>query len=185
MGGEPILSYWTGHSIPHNIVKLFQTPPRICKMQLKLLPPIAVMLVAVGTALYYPNVVSLVRFAVGGLLKGNMNTSRDGRETRCLEYVRQHAIQGNATDVLLKIDEFGWNEDFLMNVGDAKGEILTAAVKKKSPLHALEVGAYVGYSATRIASDLGPGGRLTSVEYSPENAAVARAMVCGSKVQSS
>lgn len=147
-------------------------------MHLKIAIPITIVLAAVGVSFCYPNVISLVRFAVGGILKGKMNTSADGREMRCLEYVKKHAIQGNATDVLLKIDTFGWSEDFLMNVGDAKGAILTAEVKKKSPRYALEVGAYVGYSATRIASDLVPGGRLTSVEFSAENAAIARAMVC-------
>src|SRR5262249_61663499 len=41
----------------------------------------------------------------------------------------------------------------------------------------LELGAYVGYSARRIARKLPPGGRLYSVEFSPANAELARRVV--------
>jgi catechol O-methyltransferase len=101
----------------------------------------------------------------------------DGREARVLQYVKDHAHQGNPVEVMKAIDTFGWNEEWLMNVGDDKGEILTEAVKSKQPKNALELGAYCGYSAVRIGSMLPNTSHLTSIEINPNNAAVAKAMV--------
>jgi catechol O-methyltransferase len=80
--------------------------------------------------------------------------------------------------VLAALDRFARERSFLMNVGDKKGEILDAEVRRQRPLRALEIGAFVGYSAVRIARLLrGWDGRLISLEASGRNAAVARAMV--------
>jgi catechol O-methyltransferase len=118
---------------------------------------------------YFPNVKSLLKLVMSG---GN-----DGRELNCLAYVKKNARRGDSQDVLNTIDRFGWTEEWLMNVGDNKGEVLTEEVRKKQPKIALEIGAFVGYSAIRIASSLPENGRLYSVEISPANAAIAREMV--------
>jgi catechol O-methyltransferase len=53
------------------------------------------------------------------------------------------------------------------SVGDEKGELLDAAVRRADPRLALEVGTYCGYGALRIA-------RVFSVELSEANAEIAR-----------
>jgi catechol O-methyltransferase len=128
--------------------------------------------VAIVIAIQFPGYVSLVKFAISGALGFS-----DGREILCLEFVRTNATQGNASDVMRAIDTFGWNHQFLMNVGDDKGKILTEALLSKSPRNALEIGAYVGYSAVRTASALPADSHLTSVEFSSFNAGIARQMV--------
>lgn len=130
-------------------------------------------LFALGAYILFPGYVSALKFAITGVLLGYS----DGREQACLDYVKAYAKQGNPSEVLNAIDKFGWNEQFLMNVGDAKGEILTKALLDKSPVNALEIGAYVGYSAVRTASGLAEGAHLTSVEFSSYNAGIARQMV--------
>ena len=132
----------------------------------------SVIVIGIGINYTFPGYVSLLKFAPSALLGFS-----DGREQDCLNFVKTNAQQGNATDVLRVIDIYGWNHQFLMNVGDDKGEILSAEVRRKNPKHALEIGAYVGYSATRISSDLLEGSHLTSVEFSSFNANIARQVV--------
>jgi catechol O-methyltransferase len=96
----------------------------------------------------------------------------------CLEYVLKHAVEGNPTDVLRAMDAFGWNESRMINIGDEKGAILTAAVDCRAPKTALELGTYAGYSAIRIAAAMtAKGARLVSIDISPTNAAVATQMI--------
>ncbi|GJP31764.1 hypothetical protein CLOM_g14972 [Closterium sp. NIES-68] len=65
-----------------------------------------------------------------------------------------------------------------MNVGDVKGAILDDAVRRANPLSALELGAFCGYSAVRIASRFSkPGARLVSVELSDLRSSVVRSVV--------
>jgi catechol O-methyltransferase len=100
------------------------------------------------------------------------------RVEQALAFARAHARAGDPESVLAALDRFGRERSFLMNVGDRKGEILDAEVRAKRPARALEIGAFCGYSAVRIARLLrGWGGRLVSLEASEENARVARAMV--------
>ena len=100
------------------------------------------------------------------------------RPQQALAFARAHAPAGNPAAVLAALDRFGRERSFLMNVGDRKGEILDAEVLRMRPLLALEIGAYCGYSAVRIARLLREwGGRLISLEASPGNAEVARAML--------
>ena len=62
----------------------------------------------------------------------------------------------------------------MINVGDEKGEILDRAVRRASPERLLELGTYCGYSGLRMARAMPAGARLYSIEYSPENAEIAR-----------
>jgi hypothetical protein len=77
--------------------------------------------------------------AAGGLGSG------DGREQRLLEQVLKTSIKGDPQSVLNAIDSFAWGTEWLMNVGDVKGLLLDAEVKKALAGGAktfLELGAY-------------------------------------------
>jgi catechol O-methyltransferase len=97
----------------------------------------------------------------------------DGREARLAEHVLATARRGDAADAIRVIDEFGYNQSFLINVGDEKGRILDAAVAEAKPLRVLELGTYCGYSALRLAV-AAPAARIVSIEFSADNAAIAR-----------
>lgn len=97
----------------------------------------------------------------------------DGREDRLLSHVLQHARAGDIADAIRVIDAFAWNQSFLINVGDEKGLILDAAVRRADPRRILELGTYCGYSALRMALSA-PAARITSIEFSAANATIAR-----------
>jgi len=100
------------------------------------------------------------------------------RVEQALTYVRANARAGDPEDVLRTLDRFGRDHSFLMNVGDRKGEILDAEVQRHRPARALEIGAFCGYSAVRIARLLREwNGRLWSIEANGRNAEVARKVV--------
>lgn len=101
----------------------------------------------------------------------------DGREEKVALYVVQHAIKGDASDVINKIDKFAYDDSLLINVGDKKEGILDKALDRAKPKVILELGAYVGYSAIRMASKLPADGHLYSVEFSADNAAIARRII--------
>ncbi len=97
----------------------------------------------------------------------------DGREAAAVKYVLENARAGDIDDVLATIDRFGYEESILINVGDEKGAILDAAVRRANPTLALELGTYVGYGALRIARSA-PNAKVYSVELAEANAANAR-----------
>ncbi|UCH47121.1 MAG: O-methyltransferase [Betaproteobacteria bacterium] len=97
----------------------------------------------------------------------------DGREARLADYVVERARRGNAADVIRTIDEYGYNESFLINVGDEKGLILDAAVARANAGLILELGTYCGYSALRMAV-AAPTARIVSIEFKQANAQIAR-----------
>lgn len=98
----------------------------------------------------------------------------DGREDALAAYVAEHARRGDIDDVIRVIDEFCHKQSFMMNVGDEKGELLDAALRKAGPKRVLELGAYCGYSALRMARATGPDTQIHTVEFSAANAAIAR-----------
>ena len=120
---------------------------------------------------------SFWRFAVGLPSVIRHGQVGDGREAETVRYVLANAKAGNTDDVIATIDRFGYQESFLMNVGDEKGLLLDAAVRRAVPRtgagFALELGAYCGYSALRIAR-AAPQARVFSVEMSAANAENAR-----------
>lgn len=97
----------------------------------------------------------------------------DGREAAAADYVEAHAGPGDVDDVLAAVDHFARERSFLVNVGDEKGALLDAAVRRADPDLVLELGTYCGYGALRIAR-AAPRARVLSVELSPANAAVAQ-----------
>jgi catechol O-methyltransferase len=98
----------------------------------------------------------------------------DGREAALAEHVLATARAGDVDDAIRVIDDFCYRRSVMMNVGDEKGEILDAAVRRASPRLLLELGAYCGYSALRMARVMPEAARLVSVEYSAANAEIAR-----------
>jgi catechol O-methyltransferase len=116
---------------------------------------------------------SVLRLMVGRNLTREWQVG-DGREEALAEYVAAHAREGDIDDVIRVIDEFCYRKSFMINVGDEKGELLDAAVRRAAPRLALELGTYCGYSALRIARAMPQDGRLVSVEFNPANAAIAR-----------
>lgn len=116
---------------------------------------------------------SLLRMALGMPEFIRTGQIGDGREEAAAAYVEAHARGGDVDHVLETIDEFASEQSMLMNIGDEKGAILDAAVRRAAPAQALELGTYCGYSAMRIAR-AAPTARVYSVEFSAANAAVAR-----------
>jgi catechol O-methyltransferase len=116
---------------------------------------------------------STVRMAFG--MRGFERTGQfgDGREEAAAAYVEANARRGDAEHVLATIDEFAREKSMLVNVGDEKGELLDAAVRRASATLALELGTYCGYGALRIAR-AAPNAKVFSVEFSAANAAIAR-----------
>lgn len=97
----------------------------------------------------------------------------DGREAACAAFVESTAPRGDIDAALSAIDAFARREAMLVNIGDEKGLLLDAAVRRAAPALVLELGTYCGYSALRIAR-AAPSARVVSVEFSAANADVAR-----------
>jgi len=93
-----------------------------------------------------------------------------------LPYIYAQAKPGDARAVIEAFDEFG-NFYPMYKCGAEKGRILEDLVDQVKPKVVLELGSFLGYSATRISGRLPEGGRLITVEAKPENAEVARAVV--------
>src|SRR3954447_21145381 len=98
----------------------------------------------------------------------------DGREEALAGYVVANARPRDPDDAIRVIDDFCMNRSVMINVGDEKGEILDRAVRRASPALVLELGTYCGYSALRMAQVMPAGARVCSIEFSPDNAAIAR-----------
>jgi catechol O-methyltransferase len=98
----------------------------------------------------------------------------DGREVELAEYVTANARQGDLDDAIRVVDEFCYRRSVMMNVGDEKGEILDAAIRRASPRRLLELGTYCGYSALRMSRVMPAEARLVSIEFNGANAEIAR-----------
>jgi len=116
---------------------------------------------------------SVLRAGIGIRKFNSSGQLGDGREAAAAEYVEAHARSGDIGDVLATIDKFAYEKSFLVNVGDEKGQLLDAAVRRADPRLALELGTYCGYGALRIAA-AAPAARVVTVELSAANAQVAQ-----------
>jgi catechol O-methyltransferase len=101
----------------------------------------------------------------------------DGREQAVLDHVLATTPAGDIDAVIAAIDGYAYKQKYLINVGDEKGAILDGVIERAKPMRVLELGAYVGYSALRIARRLPAGGRLWSIEFSEDNATITRRML--------
>jgi catechol O-methyltransferase len=116
---------------------------------------------------------SLWRFAVSFPNLFKTGQVGDGREVACAAYVEANARRGDIDHVLETIDKFAYEKSMLMNVGDEKGALLDAAVRRADARLALELGTYCGYGSLRIAR-AAPSAKVYSVEFAAANAEVAR-----------
>jgi catechol O-methyltransferase len=120
----------------------------------------------------------ILRWSVLRMATANRNFTTtgqvgDGREAAAVEYVLKNARAGDIDDVLATIDKFAYEKSILINVGDEKGLLLDAAVRRADPALALELGTYCGYGALRIAR-AAPSAKVYSVELAEANAINAR-----------
>ena len=118
---------------------------------------------------------SVVRTGLGIKRFNTTGQLGDGRESAAADYVVAHAREGDIDDVIATIDRYAYEKSFLVNVGDEKGALLDAAVRRCGAGLALELGTYCGYGALRIAR-AAPSARVISVELAAANAEVARRM---------
>ncbi len=116
---------------------------------------------------------SVLRMATGARNITTTGQIGDGREAAAVDYVLANARAGDIDDVLARIDEFAYDKSLLINIGDEKGALLDAAVRRAEPKLVLELGTYCGYSALRIAR-AAPAARIYSIELAEANAANAR-----------
>lgn len=101
----------------------------------------------------------------------------DGREEQVEAYVRANAAAGDLDAVIDAFDRFAYEESFLFNVGDEKGELLDATIERLKPQRVLELGTYLGYSALRIARRMPASGHVYTIEWNADNAATARRII--------
>lgn len=105
-------------------------------------------------------------------------TGAPPRVERVRQFVRENAKEGDPQDVLRAMDRFARERRFLMNVGPEKGPLMAELIGRlPANARVLELGAYCGYSAIMIADQLGPEGRLTSIEVDPDSVRASRANV--------
>ncbi|KUI45674.1 SAM-dependent methyltransferase [Mycobacterium sp. GA-1199] len=116
---------------------------------------------------------SFLRLALGVRNISTTGQVGDGREAALRDYVVANARRGDSDDVLATIDRFAYEKSFLINIGDEKGEILDAGVRRSNPSLVLELGTYCGYGALRLAR-AAPSARIYSVELAKANAEIAR-----------
>ncbi|MCV7442597.1 class I SAM-dependent methyltransferase [Mycobacterium paraense] len=116
---------------------------------------------------------SVLRMAAGVRHITTTGQIGDGREAAATEYVLRNARAGDIDDVLAAMDRFAYEKSMLMSIGDEKGLLLDAAVRRADPALALELGTYCGYGALRIAR-AAPHATVFSVELAEANAANAR-----------
>ena len=122
--------------------------------------------------------IPFLRWSVWRMATGARNITTtgqigDGREAAAVDYVLKNAKAGDVDDVLATIDRFAYEKSMLINVGDEKGALLDAAVRRADPRLALELGTYCGYGALRIAR-AAPSAKVYSVELAEANAVNAR-----------
>lgn len=117
---------------------------------------------------------SVLRMALGGKHVMTHWQVGDGREEALAKYVVAHAEPGDLDDVIRVIDEFCYQRSAMMNVGDEKGLIVDAAIRKVQPNQLLELGTYCGYSALRTVRAMPPEAHLCSIEFVADNAAIAQ-----------
>ena len=88
-------------------------------------------------------------------------------------------LRGNPKKVIAAIDTFAQTVTGLINIGQSKGEIVTALISQHKPATMLELGGYIGYSAIMFGDALRQAGgkKYYSVEKNPLFAAVAASLV--------
>ena len=90
-----------------------------------------------------------------------------------VDHVIKTASAGDPEALLAAVDAAQQSRG-LMHVGPEKGVVLDALITDAAPRRVLELGAYFGYTAVRMARLLAPGGELVSVDADADHVALAR-----------
>ncbi|KKZ68522.1 catechol O-methyltransferase [[Emmonsia] crescens] len=107
----------------------------------------------------------------------------DGREIELLRYIYSlpnfEELRDSPSKIIDAIDQYGRDKNYLMNVGSAKGAIVTNLIATVKPQVMVELGGYVGYSAILFGDAVRRAGgeRYYSLERSPEFGAVSRLLL--------
>lgn len=99
------------------------------------------------------------------------------KEVGTLHYILGHSQKHNIPSIHKSIEAFTREQELWLKLaGDEKGAVLDAVLAMHGrPRLVVEVGLYVGYSSTRMASQLRNwGGKVISMEVDPYHAAIAR-----------
>eukprot|EP00933_Yihiella_yeosuensis_P054447 TRINITY_DN5289_c0_g1_i6.p1 TRINITY_DN5289_c0_g1~~TRINITY_DN5289_c0_g1_i6.p1 ORF type:complete len:859 (+),score=116.74 TRINITY_DN5289_c0_g1_i6:221-2578(+) len=99
------------------------------------------------------------------------------KEVGTLHYILDHGLQGNVPAIHKAIESFTQEQELWLKLaGDEKGAVLDKVLAMHGePKLMVEVGLYVGYSSTRMASQLKNwGGKVISIEVDPYHAAISR-----------
>jgi catechol O-methyltransferase len=108
--------------------------------------------------------------AIGARIRGEPKL-----KDAALQFAQEHATPGDPESVLRALDRFARERRFLMNVGDEKGPLLDETLRAAGPAaRVLELGSFVGYSATLMARHLGDGGCITSIDVDQDSTRVAQ-----------
>jgi catechol O-methyltransferase len=92
-------------------------------------------------------------------------------------------MRGSPSKILEVIDEFAGNEDFLINIGEHKGKIVTEIIASEKPGIFVELGGYIGYSAILFADEMRKYAsadvklQYWSLEFSPLFASIAMNLI--------
>ncbi|XP_055260218.1 catechol O-methyltransferase isoform X3 [Moschus berezovskii] len=160
-----------------------------CRLSLAMLeaPPLLLAAGAVGLALLALRWLALQDLRLFGLAFIGWNEfiaspirnllMGSSKEQRILQHVLQHAVAGDPQSVVAAIDSYSSEKEWAMHVGEKKGQIVDSVLRERQPSVLLELGAYCGYSAVRMARLLLPGARLLTVELNPDYAAITQRMV--------
>jgi len=101
----------------------------------------------------------------------------NGTEDECLRVVKAEAKRGEPASVLATVDRFCRSRHWMMHVGDVKGRILRGAASSAAPGLWVELGAYCGYSAVLLASQMPPDTTLMSLDTEAPCVAWSRQLV--------
>jgi len=94
----------------------------------------------------------------------------NGTEDSLAEFVVANAKLNDPESVVTTVDQFCWNNHWMMHVGDNKGKIVDDVIKKYQPKVILELGTYCGYSAIRMCRLVPAESHLYTVDPQPTNA---------------
>ncbi|MEM7021409.1 MAG: class I SAM-dependent methyltransferase [Pseudomonadota bacterium] len=94
-----------------------------------------------------------------------------------LDYVRQHAREGDANAVIAAIDAFSTAHGGMIHLGPEKGELFDQVVAGSGALRVLELGTNYGYSALRMSNHLASAARVRTVEIDRDTAQTAEAII--------
>ena len=99
------------------------------------------------------------------------------RTHRLLSYVFENAERNDPGSVIRAIDGFSRRQGGMIHLGREKGEIFDRIVQRTGAARVLECGTNYGYSALRLALNLGSPASICTIEANAGLAETARALI--------